>query len=88
MVAPVGRVEPLHHRGATKLAAPNHERFVEQAGAFEVFDERCRGLVCVEAVVGQALHQVAVLVPRLVEQLHKPDAALDKSAGEQTVVRE
>ena len=38
MVAAV--VAPLHHRRAAELAAPDHERVVEQAALLQVLDQR------------------------------------------------
>ena len=78
----------LHHRRAAELAAPDDERVVEQAALLEVLDQRRRGLVGVLAVLLEVVDQVAVLVPRLVEELHEPHAALDQPAGEQAVVGE
>ena len=33
-------VAALHHRRAAELAAPDHERVVQQAALLEVFDQR------------------------------------------------
>ncbi len=87
MIASVGLVA-LDHRSATKLAAPNDERVVEESPLFEVGDERGRGLVGVLAVDGQVAFYATMLVPRFVEELHKADAAFDESTGEQAIVGE
>jgi len=53
VVAPVGAA--LHHGGAAKLSAPDHQRFVEQAATLEVLDERGGGAVGSQAVFLQIL---------------------------------
>ena len=86
MVAAVGAA--LDHRRPAELAAPDHQRVVEQAALLQVLDQRRAGLVGVLAILLEIRHEVAVLVPRLVEQLDEPDAPLDQPAGEQAVVGE
>ena len=86
MVAAV--VAALHHRRAAEFAAPDDERVVEQPALLQIRDQRGAGLVGVLAVLLEILDEVAVLVPRLVEELHEADAALDQPAGEQAVVGE
>ena len=49
MVAAVGAA--LHHRRAAKLAAPDHQRVVEQAALLQILDQRGAGLVGVVAVL-------------------------------------
>ncbi len=49
MIASV--VAALHHRRAAKLAAPDHQRFVQQAEPFQILDQRGRRPVGVGAVL-------------------------------------
>ena len=49
MVAAV--VAALHHRRAAELAAPDHERVVEQAALLQILDQRRAGLIGVLAVL-------------------------------------
>ena len=78
----------LHHRRAAELAAPDDQRIVEQAALLQVLHQGGAGLVGVLAILLQVLLEIAVLVPRFVEQLHEADAALDKAPREQAVVGE
>src|SRR5262249_48850021 len=76
----------LVHRRPPELAAPDHERLVEQTTPLEVFQERRDGPVDLLALLRQVLDDVvagagAVTVPAPVEQLHIADAALDEAAG-------
>lgn len=66
---------------ATELAAPDDERFVEQAALFEVLNETVAGLIDVAALIGQPPGNVGVRVPIVVINLYKADAAFDESAG-------
>jgi hypothetical protein len=79
---------PWTIRRAAEFAAPDDERLIEQAALLEILDEGGAGLVDVEAVLLQIGGQVAVLVPRLVEELDEADPALDQAAAEQAVVGE
>jgi hypothetical protein len=81
-------VAALDHRRAAEFAAPDDQRVVEQAALLEILDQGGAGLVGVLAVAGEVLLEVAVLVPRFVEELHEADAALDQAPGEQAVVGE
>src|SRR5205807_367046 len=63
----------LDHRRAAELAAPDHQRVVQQAALLQVLDQGGAGPVGVLAVLGQVLLEVAVLVPGLVEQFHEAD---------------
>ena len=87
MVAAVVRAA-LDHRRAAELAAPQHQRVVQQAALLEIPDQRRARLVRILAVLLQAVDQVAVLVPGLVEQLDEAHAALHQAPGEDAVVGE
>ena len=63
MIAPVARA--LHQRLAAKLAAPDHERFIEQAALFEIAEQRGDGLVDLGTVNLQVLLDAVVRVPVL-----------------------
>src|SRR5690606_3381947 len=77
VVAAVAAVA-LDHRRTPELTAPNHQGVVEQTAHLGIAPERRAGLVGVEAILLKVVLEVAVLLPRLVEQLHKPHAALDE----------
>src|SRR5262249_44164474 len=62
---------------AAELAAPDHERVVEQAALLEIRDERVARLIDIAALVGQVGGEVQVLVPTAVENLHEAHVALD-----------
>ena len=81
-------VAALDHRRAAELAAPDDQGVVEQAALFEVFHQRGGGLIGVAAVLLEVVDEVAVLVPRLVEQFNEPHAALDQPPRQQAIVGE
>ena len=90
VVAPVRGAAgcPLNHRGPAEFAAPDDQRVFEHAALLQVLNEPGACLVGVLAVHPQVLHELVVLVPGLVVELHEPDAALDEPAGEDAVVGE
>src|SRR5262245_2417587 len=49
--------------GAAELAAPDHQRVVEHAAAFQVANQRRRGLIDILALPANLTRQIAVLVP-------------------------
>ena len=55
---------------------------------FRSLTRAAQGLIGVAAVLLQVLHQVAVLVPGLVEELDEAHAVLDQPPGQQAVVGE
>ncbi len=59
----VARLSDFYHGGAAELAAPDHERRVEQAPLFQVLEERGGGLVGDVAVFFEVAIQIGVLVP-------------------------
>ena len=74
--------------GPAELAAPDHQRLVEQTALFQVLDEGGGGLVDVLALAADLRRQAAVLVPAAVHELDEPHAALDHPPGEQAVAGE
>ena len=71
-----------------ELAAPDHERIFQHPALLQVLNQGRARLVGVLAVVLQVVDQVAVLVPRLVEDLHEPHASLQQPARQQAGVGE
>ncbi len=69
--------------GATKLAAPDDERAVQEASLFEVGDERGDGLIHAAHEVAMGTLDVVVAVPGAVVELHEAHAFFDELAGEQ-----
>src|SRR5579883_2314460 len=68
-----------------ELAAPEHQRVVEQAALLQVDDQRRAGLVGLAAEGADAAGQAAVVVPAGVIELDEPDVALGQPAGQQAV---
>ena len=87
MVAPivVFSQSTLRVDRASELAAPDHERLIEHASLFQILNERCRGLIGLQALATNLLWQVVVLVPTAMEELNKADATLGQAAGQNTI---
>src|SRR2546428_3182169 len=84
MVSPI--VPPLYHWRSAKFATPDHERIVEQTALLQIFDQRRTGLVRILAIFAKIFGQIAMLVPRFMEQLHKSDPAFDEPSRQQTII--
>jgi len=87
-----GAVTFFVHRGASEFAAPDDQRFIEQAALFEVGDQGIHWTVDVFRFSGNAGDEVvaragAVHVPAVIEQLNKTHAPFDHASGEQAVIR-
>ncbi len=80
MVAAV--VAALNHRRAAEFTAPDDERRIEQTALFQVTDQGGRWLIRLFAFALEPVGQSAVMIPRLVEELHKANAALDQSPSQ------
>ena len=79
----------LGHRRAAKLAAPNHERLIEQAATTQIADERGNRTIHFAAFFRQLREEIvgrigAMAVPAPVVELHKAHAALDQAPRKQT----
>ena len=74
-------MSPCTKTRAPELAAPEHDRVLQQAALLQVHDQRGGGLIGVAALQFQLRVQVAVLIPAGVHQLHKADAALDQAGA-------
>ena len=70
---------------AAELAAPDHERVVEQAALLQIGDQRGAGLVDVVALQREIRRQVVVLIPAAMVELDETHAALGQPAREQAV---
>ena len=83
---------PFGRRRAAELAAPEHQRVVEQAARFQIGQQAGDRLVDLGGVLRVPLLQVAVLVPLdlavAVRDLHEPHAALDEPPGQQALPAE
>src|SRR6202044_1314776 len=87
----VAAVTALGHRSAAKLAAPNHQRLIEQASGFQVLQEPRDWLVHGAGVVFMTDAEAAVLVPAVAARgrtanLHETHAALHQPPRQQTGV--
>ena len=71
-----------------KLAAPDDQRFVQQAALLEVLDQGGGRLVNVPCLVRQVFGQVAVLIPTAMKDLGQPYTALHQTPCEDTAIRE
>src|SRR5204863_10023512 len=87
VIAPglLGRAVVLGHGQPADLAAPVHNRGVEQAARLEVLHERGGGLIGLAAAIDEVLRDALVVVPDLAvdEELDETHAALDEAAGDQ-----
>src|SRR5215472_10584584 len=73
---------------AAKLAAPDHQRAVQQAPLLQVFDQgRCR-LIRLTGTVAKAVLQVRMCIPNLVldEDLHEANTALNQASRHQAAL--
>ena len=86
MVAPV--VPALHHRRAAEFPTPDNQRVLQHAALLQILHQSRARLVGVDAVLLDVLHQIAVLIPGFVEQLHVAHTALHQPASHQAVIRE
>src|SRR5438105_12964561 len=83
------RCPAFAERGAAELAAPNHQRVIEQPALTQVFNERSDWLAHAPAFFGQAAPDVlaciaAVKLPAPVGQLDDTHALLDQAPCEHT----
>src|SRR5688572_26935092 len=74
------------HWGTAELAAPDYQRFVEQAALFEIPDERRCRTIRFAAGLLQRSAEIGVVIPIGVIELHKADTALNQAAREQAIV--
>ena len=65
--------------------SPDDQRFVQQAALLEVLDQGGDRLIGHARVERQLAIDVFVVIPRGVENVDEPHAALDQAAGEQAV---
>ena len=72
-------------RRAAELAGPDHQRFVEQPALLQILDQRGDRLVGHLGVEGQLDVEIRVMVPRGVNDVHEPHAALDHPPRQQAV---
>ena len=75
----------LDHRRPAELAAPDHQRVVEQPALLEVAHQGGTGAVGLAALRLQTPLDVGVVVPPLVVELHEPYPALDQASRQQAV---
>ena len=72
---------------AAKLAAPDHQRVVEQPALLEVFDQGGAGLVGVLRLGLDASGQAPVMIPVAMTKLNEADAAFGQSPRQEAIVR-
>src|SRR5262249_52701100 len=70
---------------APEFAAPHHQRVLEQASLFQIFDERRRRLIRVAALPRELFGQVLMLIPAAMKELNEAYAALSKPSREDAV---
>ena len=76
---------PLAVDRPPELAAPEHERVLEQAASLEVGDESRAGLVGVAALLADPLGQIAVLIPAPVVKLDEPHVPFREPPGQDAI---
>ena len=74
-------IATLNHGRAAKLTAPDHNGILQQAALLQIQHQRSARLVRQTALGLQSTRESAVVIPCLMEELHKADTALDKAAG-------
>src|SRR5262249_5158249 len=87
----VAAIGSLAHRRAAEFAAPDYERSLKQAAAFEVLDEGRSRLIGAGAHTGVVAFQVARGAPAATGpaiDLHEPYAALQEPAGQEAAMTE
>ena len=77
---------PLGIDRAAKFTAPDDQRVIKQAAGLEVLHEAITGLVDVTASIRQPASDVAVGIPVVEVDLHKPHAPFNHAAGHQNGV--
>ena len=89
MVIASDGVPDFAHRGASELAAPDHEGIIQQPSLFEIDDEGGAGLVHFAAaqleLFVEIINLITVVIPVGVIELNKAHASFDESAGEQAI---
>ncbi len=88
LVVVVAAVGVLAVRRAAELAAPDHQRVVQQPPSAQVGQQAGDRPVDGPGVAGVAGLQAAVLVPVAVRQLDEADAGLDEAPGQQALAAE
>src|SRR5262249_31963072 len=84
----IASVAALAHRRPAKLAAPDHQRAVEQATPLQVLEQSGDRPIALAAVLGMVPLPIGVRVPFAAGahvDLHAADAALHEPSGQQTV---
>src|SRR6185503_13346795 len=87
MIAPVivgGQLALAVDRPA-ELAAPHHQRVLQQPALLQILNQRGARLIGVAALPGYLLGQIVVLVPSTVEELDETHAALGQAPRQQTI---
>src|SRR5690606_1299448 len=77
MISPiiVKRHTPLTIVGSAEFTTPNHQSFIQKASLFEVRHQGSGSLVHILCLSRHFVGEVAMLIPALVVQLHKANAA-------------
>src|SRR6202007_2400253 len=88
VAAETARQITLAVRGAAELAAPDHQRVVEQPALLEIANETGAGLVHGVDLSPYVVHHLRMLVPAAMEELHEADAAFDQPPGQKAVAGE
>src|SRR5438552_17946051 len=59
----LGGIAAFHQGRATKFASPDNQRRVKQSSLFQVFQQRCRGLVSDVTIFLQVSIELRVIIP-------------------------
>jgi hypothetical protein len=73
---------------ASELAAPDHERLVQQPALLEVAEQTGNRFVSGKATLLETLVEIAMVVPIVVADLDETHASLNETAGNQTLAAE
>ena len=78
----------LSDGGAAELATPNDKCLVQQTALFEVGEQHSAGSIGLTAHGGQALAEIAVMIPVTVAQMDEPHTSFDQPPSQKAIARE
>src|SRR4051794_30286515 len=90
----VAAILPLGQRGASELAAPHHQRRIEQPARAQILQQSRDGLVRLTGHLGMSAHQVEMRVVPIVAhvgarvELDEPDPSLYQPPRQKTLPSE
>src|SRR6267142_840194 len=68
-----------------EFSAPDHERLLEQTASFQISEQTGNGPIHELRLLLVIALEIAMRVPSGLVELHEPNAAFNKPAGQQTI---